>query len=288
MEDDENHDPRQIGSLQRCDPEKTVFTMIKEDMMNKAITLLLTLFLIACAHQLASAQSLEGTWVRTITLETECPGLPTVSEDFTDTVTYSEFDQTIELPEQYQNCEIEQNGNTWSLDCTYDQEIELCTYHFTVTGNGGLGEDEYDFQFTAAYTVSGGVACALIPLCVVRGTIHGDRIFATSVDDGCTETEELVPTSHCLFQNSPNPFNPITDIRYQIADNGYRFHITLKIYNVLGQEMRALVDEIKKPGIYIITWDGKDWNGKDLSSGFYFCRLEVNEFTATKCMLMLK
>lgn len=256
--------------------------------MKKATVFLLCIFLIASVQQFASAQSLEGTWLRAVTLTTECPGVPPISQDFTDTVTYTEFDRTIELPDQYQNCELESDGNEWNLDCTYDEEIELCTYHFHLTGSGGLGENEFDFQFTAEYTVSGGIGCELVPLCVITGDIHGTHLFATSSDEELSFGERGVPISHGLFQNYPNPFNPTTHIRYQIVDMGVPIHTTLKIYNILGQEVLTLVDEEKKPGHYIASWDGRDKKRKDVSSGFFFYRLEAGGFCATKCMLLLR
>ena len=106
-----------------------------------------------------------------------------------------------------------------------------------------------------------------------------------------------VPTEYHLAQNYPNPFNPYTDIRYQIADVRYKrqdtrskmpIHTTLKIYNILGQEMRMLVDEPKEAGFYTVTWDGRDNNGRGMSSGIYFYRLTAGDFTATKRMVLLK
>ena len=255
--------------------------------MKKMSMFALVVFTAFCMVQMSSAQSLEGTWERTITFTTECPSLPPVTDSFTDTVTYTEFDTAIELPEEYQYCELEGEGNDWSLDCTYDEEIEFCTYHFHLQGSGGLEGDEFNFDFTASYTVSGGVGCQLIPLCDVTGEIHGERIFSTSVEDP-NSVEIGIPDTYRLFQNYPNPFNPTTEIRYQIADDRSSVHTTLKIYNILGQEVRTLVHETKEPGYYVATWDGRDVDGKDVSSGFYFYRLEVGEIHITKCMLLLK
>jgi len=91
-----------------------------------------------------------------------------------------------------------------------------------------------------------------------------------------------------LSQNYPNPFNPDTDIRYQIPDCRYPSHTTLTIYNILGQEVRVLVDEIQEPGLYTVTWDGRDRLGHEVPSGIYFYRIQANEFTATKRMVLMK
>lgn len=96
------------------------------------------------------------------------------------------------------------------------------------------------------------------------------------------------PSDYALHQNYPNPFNPGTDITYQLSAVRSAVHTTLKIYNILGQEVRTLVNESQKPGSYIITWDGRDEYGNEVSGGLYFYRLEAGEWTATRRMLLLK
>ncbi|HCA44062.1 MAG TPA: hypothetical protein DEP28_12515, partial [Bacteroidetes bacterium] len=87
--------------------------------------------------------------------------------------------------------------------------------------------------------------------------------------------------------NYPNPFNPITNISYQIANEGF---VTLKIFDLLGREISTLVNEIKTTGIFEISFDGAN-----LSSGIYFYRLEVKtkngntkNFIETKRMVLVK
>jgi hypothetical protein len=96
------------------------------------------------------------------------------------------------------------------------------------------------------------------------------------------------PGSYVLFQNYPNPFNSTTDIRYQIADGRSPSHTTLKIYNLLGQEVRTLVDKQKAAGDYTDTWDGRDASGQAVASGVYFFSLTVGDFTSARRMLLLK
>ena len=76
---------------------------------------------------------------------------------------------------------------------------------------------------------------------------------------------EGMPERFALYQNYPNPFNPATDIRYQIADRRW---VSLKIYDLLGREVATLVNEMKEPGNYSVTWDARG-----VSSGVYFYRL---------------
>ena len=96
------------------------------------------------------------------------------------------------------------------------------------------------------------------------------------------------PSEYGLFQNSPNPFNPTTSIQYSVVSDQSRPHVTLKIYNILGQEVRSLVDEPKDAGYYNVTWDGKDSDGREVGSGVYFCRLKAGDFAAARRMILMK
>jgi hypothetical protein len=100
-----------------------------------------------------------------------------------------------------------------------------------------------------------------------------------------------VPKAFELSQNYPNPFNPTTTIKYALpsVENGEAtLPTTLKIYNVLGEVVRTLVDEPRSPGIYYQVWDGKDDQGNEVASGIYFYRLKVGKFSETKKMVLMK
>ncbi len=81
-----------------------------------------------------------------------------------------------------------------------------------------------------------------------------------------------IPTHFELAQNYPNPFNPTTNIHYQVPMNA---KIIIKIYNILGQDIRTLVDKHQETGNYLIQWDGKDENGKLVPSGLYFYQMKA-------------
>jgi hypothetical protein len=103
-----------------------------------------------------------------------------------------------------------------------------------------------------------------------------------------------------LSHNFPNPFNPETKIQYSLCSrqrkegDGSPFvvrgpiHTTLKIYNILGQLVKTLVDEPKEAGTYEVTWDGKDENGYQVTSGVYFYKLQAEDFIQTKKMVLIK
>jgi len=96
-----------------------------------------------------------------------------------------------------------------------------------------------------------------------------------------------LPKAFALSQNFPNPFNPSTTVAYDIPE-GKEVQVRLNIYNVRGQLVRTLVDEVKSEGSYQIQWDGNSNNGQKVSSGVYFYRLVAGEFNQTRKMVILK
>jgi hypothetical protein len=88
-----------------------------------------------------------------------------------------------------------------------------------------------------------------------------------------------------LRQNYPNPFNPRTTIEYSIKGNGY---VSVKIYNVAGQLVKTLVNEIKNRGSYKVQWDGRNDSGDPVSTGVYFYKLVAKDFTQTRKLVVLK
>ncbi len=92
------------------------------------------------------------------------------------------------------------------------------------------------------------------------------------------------PESYQLFQNFPNPFNPSTEIRYQIPEAGF---VSLKVYDILGKEVARLVNERKEAGFYSVRFSSVE-NGLQLSSGVYFYLLKAGSFVDVKKFLLMK
>lgn len=97
----------------------------------------------------------------------------------------------------------------------------------------------------------------------------------------------VLPTELRLLPNFPNPFNPTTTINYEIPIN-MTSPIRLKIYNVTGQLMKNLVDEIQAAGSHKIDWDGTDDSGKAVSSGVYICILQVGNSKAIRKITLIR
>ena len=96
---------------------------------------------------------------------------------------------------------------------------------------------------------------------------------------------DQVPMVYSLRQNYPNPFNPVTRISYDIIEPT---NVTIRIYDLLGQSVKTLVNERKDVGFYTTLWNGLDQSGATVASGVYIYRFETERFTATKKMLLLK
>ena len=93
------------------------------------------------------------------------------------------------------------------------------------------------------------------------------------------------PSRVSLSENYPNPFNPATVINYSVDSKGL---VLLVIYDVLGRQVRTLVNERKERGGYSVRWDGKDDEGQQSASGIYFYQLKVRDYTSSRKMVLLK
>ncbi len=123
---------------------------------------------------------------------------------------------------------------------------------------------------------------------VVNGVTYTYRLLSHDINGTVHEYEQTVeatpeapmPREYALEQNFPNPFNPNTTISYALKEAGF---VTLKIYNLLGQNVATLVSQRMESGRYTATF-----TAKDLPSGIYVYRLDVNDFSATKKMVLMK
>jgi hypothetical protein len=105
----------------------------------------------------------------------------------------------------------------------------------------------------------------------------------TAVDEE-TEEEKL-PQEFALSQNYPNPFNPSTMIKFSLPVRSY---VNLSIFNVLGQKVVTVADDIFEAGYHTVNWDGQDSNGRQVSSGIYIYRIQADTFADSRKMLLIK
>jgi len=121
---------------------------------------------------------------------------------------------------------------------------------------------------------------------------------------GITDEEDLMPRIYTLHQNYPNPFNPFTTVKYDLPE---RSEVLLTIYNILGRNVRTLVQGMEEPGYKSVVWDGSDDSGRPVSTGVYLYQIrarqpflpapyggqaggggQAGDFTQTRKMLLLR
>jgi hypothetical protein len=98
-------------------------------------------------------------------------------------------------------------------------------------------------------------------------------------------TVGTLPTKYNLGQNYPNPFNPTTTIEYQLPQGG---QVKLEVFNILGERVATLVNNVEEAGFYHVQWNGQDESGRSVASGMYMYRLVAGEFVSVKRMVLLK
>ena len=119
----------------------------------------------------------------------------------------------------------------------------------------------------------------------------GDNFIVTVIDlPVIVEKENMAPKGFALYQNYPNPFNPTTKIKFTIPSNVKRemSNVTLKVYDVLGNEVATLVDEVKSGGEYEVEFNVTQDSSPTITSGVYFYQIKTENFVETKKMLLLK
>jgi photosystem II stability/assembly factor-like uncharacterized protein len=119
------------------------------------------------------------------------------------------------------------------------------------------------------------------------GYIFGDNNTLLKYDNTSfvNDNNGAVPLLFKLYQNYPNPFNPSTTINFNIAKEGI---VTIKVYDILGNEMKTLLNESLTSGKYQLTWDGTDNNGNRVSSGTYFINMVSGSFNKSIKTVMVK
>ena len=179
----------------------------------------------------------------------------------------------------------------------------------TVTLEGGTGNVE-NVEVTAAYVTvnpdnTGYYEITILPGTfnvtatldgyfpeTVTGVVVEEGLITSGVDftlEAVVGVDDIVTAKTELLNNYPNPFNPETNIAFSIKEAGYT---TLEVYNMKGQLVKTLVNEVKESGNYTVTWNGTNNSNRSVSSGVYFYKMvsegNSGRYTSTKKMILLK
>lgn len=170
------------------------------------------------------------------------------------------------------------SGTVWGRD---DYNIYKSTDYGTTWIDQGkpAGPPVYAFSLVSSLPSQVVWACGFNFL-ILRTRSDGD---ATSVSS--FNIRNSIPVSFDLNQNYPNPFNPMTNIKYRLQKGG---HVRLSIYDVLGNEIRTLIDDNQQEGWHLTVWDGLDNNRRVTSTGTYFYEIENDGQREVKRMMFIK
>jgi hypothetical protein len=167
----------------------------------------------------------------------------------------------------------------WSITITFPTGTQKrVEYKF---GNGGADND-LPYGTNRIFYIDDVTYSVSVPQ-VLTTDVFGVQ---TGVEEDGSPQASL-PDEFVLLPSYPNPFNPETSISYRL-DLKEPARVSLKIYNLLGQQVSSLVDEVQGSGAYQVIWDGHDDAGRTLSSGVYFVRLQVGEMGQTGKVVLTK
>jgi hypothetical protein len=185
------------------------------------------------------------------------------------------------------------NGTSWTQTSLNNQNVSSLAVNGNNIFAGSVDNGVYVSNNNGASWIERNenlAALSINALCILdnyifAGTYGGVYRRPLSELIGIQPISNEFPTQFSLSQNFPNPFNPTTRIRFAIPANvkGETSNTKIIIFDILGREVKTLVNEQLKAGTYEV-----DWNASGYPSGVYFYRLETDDFTETKKMLLVK
>lgn len=205
--------------------------------------------------------------------------IPTVSVDPFPTTMYVGQSVTIywhispgisTLPPSYgwiNNAQIQMHRDTTALNVLGTPSVNSGQFTFTIPATIGPGY---------RVSVSNPAGTSIPPGYVFAYTNY----FTISTSTGIEKRSEIIPIANRLYENYPNPFNPTTNINFDIALGGF---VKIVIFDVLGQEISTLYEEELQAGSYKINWDANN-----CPSGVYFYRMQTGDFVQTKKLILMK
>ena len=149
-----------------------------------------------------------------------------------------------------------------------------------VTSSRELNQNE-TLDLKLDITISGGPYDETVSIpCIIHGADGFEQRFTISAVISAPQgfTTRLLP-------NTPNPFNPSTTIPFTLGERG---HVTLQVYNTLGQHITTLADAVYSAGSHSVVWNGRNAEGMRVASGIYICRMETGTFVKSMKMLVFE
>lgn len=232
----------------------------------------------------------------------------TVDMEYNDLIAdrYATLKVSGEFPEDVAGIELRVDYDPSAIDLL-KPELAFTDKKFTLISNDNLNGrlkivmyNNFDLGNPESLIPAGTNEILTIPAVAKQDISAGDRskikisqVFLSSAKATEIPTEPpvppILPTTFTLYQNYPNPFNPLTKIEFEIGLNGAVMEkVRLNVYNILGQQVKTLVNEEMSAGRHTVIWDATDNYGERVATGIYLYRLEVGDRAESKKMLLLK
>jgi hypothetical protein len=220
----------------------------------------------------------------------------------------------LQAGQPWAGCESQHGSDigTFSLDAT-NSTVKIMVYKtvisdvglkFVIPSSGSLGEikvantvtnawEELTFDFSSHIGLPEAIGIdqiVVFPDFDLGGRtqdniIYFDNISFYSNSVGIDNRNETFPQGFALEQNFPNPFNPVTTLRYDLPENSY---VNVTVYDMLGRQVRTLVNTTQDAGFRSVIWNATNDYGKPVSAGVYLYQIQAGEFVQTKKMVLLK
>ena len=157
-------------------------------------------------------------------------------------------------------------------------------FNVNVSTYTGIGPVDIAAGDSISFGIAALVASSIYELEYVASEIRNfwDTHFPEELG---SENEAALPGVFALHQGYPNPFNPVTNIRYDIPEAA---NVQVSVYSLLGQKIKTLVSSAHQPGFYSAQWNGTNDMGSAVSSGMYICKINAGSYTSIKKMILMK
>lgn len=155
----------------------------------------------------------------------------------------------------------------------------LVFWNYTISSNRNL-----DFSVSTQDLIDGQYSADIIIEDVYQSLSDTLEVNLT-VNGSLRLDQDLIPNEFILYNNYPNPFNPSTEIKFSLPSTE---KVNLKVYDLLGNLVKEMVNEKLNPGQYNYQWTGTNQHGNGVSAGMYFYRIQAGKYNSTKKMVLLK
>ena len=162
---------------------------------------------------------------------------------------------------------------------------EYSNSSWTQLGSDIDGEAQGDYSGTSVSMNSAGDRVAIGALLNDGTASNAGHVRVYSLAELFIDSQQLLPDKFTLDQNYPNPFNPITTLRYELPENGL---VNITIYDMVGRQVKTLVNQRQDAGYRSVVWDATNDNGKPVSAGIYLYQIQAGGNMQTKKMVLLK